>query len=271
MRKGPSREVVEYLVLAYALSWAWILGLLLTGSTTRPGQGWPTHLPALLGPAVAAVLVTWRHEGSAGVRALGARCVRWPGRAAWWVVAVLAVGAVAWVVASRDVNGLGVYSGAPVLAPALLVVYVLAVNGFGEETGWRGFLADHLLEQHSPRTTSVLVFVAWSLWHLPMFAVVSGLSGLGWATPGWAIGLLAGSIVLTWLYVEGRHSILLVATWHAAFNLTSATRATEGMVAAATSTAVMVAAVVIWWQWRQGSSSPDTSSHASASATRSAR
>jgi hypothetical protein len=65
--------------------------------------------------------------------------------------------------------------------------------------------------------------------------------------------------------------VLLVAAWHTAFNLTSATQATEGVVAATTSTAVMLAAGVVWWRWRHDSSRTETSSYASASAPRSTR
>ena len=68
---------------------------------------------------------------------------------------------------------------------------------------------------------------------------------MGWATVGWGLGLLAGSVVLTRLYVGSGRSVLLVAVWHTAFNFTSATTATEGLSAAITSTAVMVAAVVV--------------------------
>lgn len=45
------------------------------------------------------------------------------------------------------------------------------------------------------------------------------------------------------------NSVLLVAAWHTAFNLTSATKATSGLVAAMSSTVVMVAAVVISVVW----------------------
>ena len=40
-------------------------------------------------------------------------------------------------------------------------------------------------------------------------------------------------------------SVLLVALWHTAYNVTSATAVTDGLPAALTSTVVMVAAVVI--------------------------
>ena len=68
---------------------------------------------------------------------------------------------------------------------------------------------------------------------------------MGWATIGWVLGLLAGSVVLTRLYVGSGRSVLLVALWHTAFNFTTATTATQGLSAAITSTAVVVAAVVV--------------------------
>ena len=56
-------------------------------------------------------------------------------------------------------------------------------------------------------------------------------------------------MVLTYLYRGSGNSILLVAAWHTAFNLTSATKATSGLVAAISSTAVMIAAIVIAVVW----------------------
>ena len=68
---------------------------------------------------------------------------------------------------------------------------------------------------------------------------------MGWGRVGWGIGLLAGSVVLTRLYIGSGRSVLLVALWHTGFNITSATTATQGLSAAITSTAVIVAATVV--------------------------
>ena len=77
---------------------------------------------------------------------------------------------------------------------------------------------------------------------------------------GWTLGITAGSLVLAWLYRGSGASILLVAVWHIAFNLTAATEAGDGVVAAVTSTLVMVAAVVIIvndrWLRRSGQRAP---------------
>ena len=61
---------------------------------------------------------------------------------------------------------------------------------------------------------------------------------------GWFVGLLAGSLVLTYLYREGHRSVLLVASWHTAFNLVSGTKAT-GVVVGTLSSVL----VICWALW----------------------
>ncbi|NNU28480.1 CPBP family intramembrane glutamic endopeptidase [Isoptericola sediminis] len=239
-----------YVVLAYVLSWGYWVPLALGGQTVEAGVGRPSQLPGLLGPLVAAVVVTALVDGRAGLADLGRRMTRW--RVGWWwlsVVAVLAVGAVGLAVvgAVDDPGDLTRYSGIDAAAgPVVTVVLALVVNGLGEETGWRGFLADRLLRRHGLTTTALLVAAAWAPWHAPLFVVMASFSGF--TVPevlGWVIGLTAGSVVLTWLYRGSAGSILLVAVWHVAFNLTSGTPGTAGTVAAISSTVVMVAAVVV--------------------------
>lgn len=120
----------------------------------------------------------------------------------------------------------------------VLVPFVLLVNGIGEELGWRGYLADHLLRERSLPATAFLVAVAWGLWHLPLFWVVADFRQMGWLVPGWFLGLLAGSVVLTWLYRGSGGSVLLVALWHTPFNLVTATPGTSSTVAPVVSTVV---------------------------------
>jgi hypothetical protein len=60
----------------------------------------------------------------------------------------------------------------------------------------------------------------------------------------WAAALAAGSVIFTWLYREGHRSVLLVAAWHTAFNLTSAKEATSAV--AGTVTSLVVIAWAVW-------------------------
>jgi hypothetical protein len=63
-REAPSgspldvKALVVFFALAYALSWSWAFPLAVAHLVVRRGEGWPTHYPLLLGPAIAAVVVT---------------------------------------------------------------------------------------------------------------------------------------------------------------------------------------------------------------------
>lgn len=249
-----THPVTSYVVLACALSWAWWIPMIVRGEVVRTGIGWPTHLPGLAGPAVAAVVVTALVDGRVGLRDLAARLGRWRIGWGWWalVVATAALALLGLVVPALTGGDLPAaadfarYSGIAEIGLAGVVLVALVVNGVGEETGWRGFAADRLLVRYGLRRSALVVAGAWAFWHLPLFWVNDSFRSFGpLGTVGWLVGLTAGSVVLTWLYRGSGRSILLVAAWHTAFNLTSATEATGDVVAPVTSTVVIVAAVLV--------------------------
>ncbi len=62
----------------------------------------------------------------------------------------------------------------------------------------------------------------------------------------WAVGLLFGSIFLTWLYNSCEGSILMVILWHGTFNLFTATSGqATASIASIISTLVMVFVIII--------------------------
>ncbi len=262
--------LAAYLVVAYALSWAYWVPLAASSRTTEYGVGWPTHMPGLVGPAISAVIVTGVIGGRAGLADLWRRLTRWQCGRWWWSIpAILAAGAVGLAVTGgvSDTSDLASYHGiSSSFGPLWAIALVFVINGVGEELGWRGFLADHLLQRHGCTVTSLLVAVVWALWHIPLFLVSGSFQDFGVAgVVGWAIGLTAGSIVLTWLYRGSGASVLLVALWHTAFNYTSATPAADGAVAAISSTVVMgaaVAVVIVERRLARRSSPPRTSAAA---------
>lgn len=75
-----------------------------------------------------------------------------------------------------------------------------------------------------------MLAVGWALWHLPLFFVLV---------------IICGAVILTWVYNGTGGSVLLVALWHITYNMTSATEAAKGTVAAVVSTFVMVWAVAL--------------------------
>lgn len=239
---------ITFIALAYLFAWIWWIPLAMTGIVTKPGLAWPSHLPGLLAPAIAAIVTTAYFDGVQGVRALRRRIVRVRVPWRWYALIVLtaAMMSIPFIIGS-DVRtaDLTVYSGAGQWGLAT-VLYVLLLNGFGEEVGWRGYLADRMLQGHSLLDAAIRIWVVWGLWHLPLFFVVQNFRELGaGGIVGWAIGLLSGSIWLTWLYRESGSSIAVVALWHTAFNFATATAAAAGLPAAVASTLVMMASVVV--------------------------
>jgi membrane protease YdiL (CAAX protease family) len=260
------RPVVSFVVLTYALGWSWFLPMALRGDVVRMGVGWPTHLPGLAAPAIAAVLVTALADGRAGLNDLGRRVIRWRIGWRWWAVVaatlgLMLFGAVVPLLTGDDVPDLDEftsYSGIGAIGPLGVIVLALLVNGVGEETGWRGFAVDRLLRAHSFTWTALVVAVAWGGWHLPFFWMVAGFRGMGPLAVGWAVGLAAGSVVLAWLYREGHRSVLLVAAWHTAFNLSSATEATGAVTGTVSS--VLVIGWAVWVLQRESVASEGATS-----------
>lgn len=245
------RPVLSYFLLAYLLSWGWCVPLAVCGYKVRAGVGWPTDLPGFLGPVLAAMIVTGVVDGRSGLRNLWSRVTRWRvGWPLWLLVAgtlsLGLLGVLVPLVTGRDIPPLAdftSYTGIGQIT-AFGVVALAFLSGMGEETGWRGFAADRLLHDHSLTWTALVVGVGWAGWHLPLFWMVDSFNSMGVMAFGWLIGLLAASVVLTFLYREGRRSVLLVAAWHTAFNLISGTKAT-GMVVGTVSS-VLVIFFALW-------------------------
>lgn len=202
-------------------------------------------------PAVAAVVVAALADGRSGLRDLLSRATRWRIGWTWWllVAGTLSIGLLGVLVplsVGRDVPPLAdftTYTGIGGISPLGVVAVAFLVNGLGEETGWRGFAVHRLLRDHSLTATAMTVAVAWAAWHLPWFWLVDSFRSMGVLAVGWLVSLVAGSVVLTFLYQRSRNSILLVAGWHTAYNLTSATEATGVVVGAVAGLLVICAAL----------------------------
>ena len=252
---------VSFYVLTLTLSWGYWLTLLAQGRRVVPG-GVVTHFPGLLGPMLAAMAVTAVIGGRKALRELFGRMFRlgphWPSKL-MLALSPLALGAGAFaamqILGKRlpSVDTFAHYPGLPEHWPlAGVVTAVILVNGFGEETGWRGFLTERLLPAHGRFRATLFVALLWSLWHLPLFWLNLHMATLvGPVLIGWLFGLVCGAFVLAQVYLATGHSILCVALWHAGFNMMVATEAGTGLPAAIVNTAVMAWGVVVavrWWR-----------------------
>jgi uncharacterized protein len=264
MRAWVSRHpVVVFVVLAYGISWALWAPLIARGALVTPG-GSVSHFPGFLGPIVAAFVVTALVDGTAGVRSLVGRMVlvsRPLRRFAVYAFSAagflgLALVATALAGGAPAAADFGRFSGLPMLPLPLLVLIVLAANGFGEETGWRGFALPRLQRRFGPLAGTIALAAIWAGWHVPSFWIIEGYRSMGPAmlAGGFGFGILCGSIVLARVANRTAGSVLAVSLWHLCYNFGAATQAARGLIGMVTTSCVMVwAMVLVFRELRRGS------------------
>jgi CAAX protease family protein len=245
-------SLVVYFILAYAISWAFMLPVALSAQGIIPQEvPYGLYYLAPFGPALSAIILTAATEGRAGLGRLLSRLWKWRVGFRYYAFAVLApIGlfGVA-VLANRIIAGawpdlslLGQIDYMPYLGvPGVLILWFLTY-GFGEETGWRGYALPHLQRTRPAANAALLLGVLWAGWHLPAFFFRDTYVEMG--LPGFAmfvVSICFASVVFAWLYNSTGGSLLLVILFHVFFNWLSVSEAGGPFVA------ILMSAPVVAW------------------------
>jgi membrane protease YdiL (CAAX protease family) len=243
---AKKHPLLAFFALAYALSWIVEIPLALKAQELIQAEipFW-THYLAAYGPMLSAVILTIVRGGWEGLRELLGRMTKWRVNPGWWLAALaplglyLLVGMALWLIEGQriDLIAMGQVDYLPALGMAALPLWILTF-GIGEETGWRGFALPELQKDRSPLSATLILWVIWALWHLPLFFYSYPIAII----PGFLIGLLSGAIIFTWLYNSTGGSILMVALWHGTYNFTTACTSCK----TSPSAAVISALVMVW-------------------------
>jgi membrane protease YdiL (CAAX protease family) len=89
--------------------------------------------------------------------------------------------------------------------------------GLCEEIGWRGFALPHLQRRYSALVSSVIVGLAWALWHWPNFAIPSETPPL-WQWLVFPPLTVAVAVIFTWAYNSTKGSLFAVIVLHGAYS-----------------------------------------------------
>lgn len=122
--------------------------------------------------------------------------------------------------------------------------------GLGEELGWRGFLLPELQKKYSLLVSTLILWVFWSLWHLPFFFYLPTYLNMNvGALIGFLFSLFSGTIFLSWLFRQSGRNLPTLILWHGAFNLITASTFGNGVMAMGLSMIIMVMSIGIflWW------------------------
>ena len=226
VRRHP---VLSFFVLACLLTWAAI-----------PWQSF--FAPGVLIAAVVVVLLT---EGLPGLRAIGARLIRW--RVSWvWYALALAVP----LTVTFGAIGLTTATGSPVPRIAELHVWyaipmAIALNVVSplnaqlmEEPSFRGYAQPTLQRTRTPLAATVLMAVGVTVWHIP-FLVMPGFN----SSPIEAGATIAVTFWYAWLFNHASGSVLITLIAHA----TEGAIETSTLWAATRDTDRMASSYVLLW------------------------
>ena len=209
VRRHP---LITFFVLAYALAW-WIW-ILYAFNVTFLGPIFA------LGPFLAAIIVTALTRGTAGLKALLSRMVRWRVGLGWYAAALLLPVAVYVVAVSLNIL-LGASASTAeqfgswyLIFPLFAYSLLFPLSGaFGEELGWRGYALPRVQARLWALSAAVIIGVIQTAWHLPLF-----MSDRSTPPVPLIVGFMGLGILATWVFNNTRGSVLMTMLLHASNN-----------------------------------------------------
>jgi membrane protease YdiL (CAAX protease family) len=218
-------SLLQFFLLTYGVSWACFFG----AAATMAGGGQSSHVLAflrgplyflgVLAPALAALLLTKRDHGRAGVLSLLRRILRWRTNVQFYLFAMgyMAVTKLAVALLYRVATG-----GWPRLGQEAWYIIAVAIVlstpvQAGEEVGWRGYALPQLAARLGLARASLVLGVVWACWHLPFF-FFRATDKFGHSFPVYLLQVTALSVAAAWLYWRTGQSLLLVMLLHSAVN-----------------------------------------------------
>lgn len=219
-----ARSLAAFFVLTYAATWACFIAAAKissgVGSARLAGVRWLLLL-GTFAPSLVALGVTAWENGTAGTQALLRRLLEWRAGLRWYAFAIGYMAAIKLAVALvyRAVTGSWPIFGSEAWYIIIVAIVISTPLQAGEEIGWRGYALPGLAARFGFARASVVLGLIWAGWHLPLF-FVPGLDKYGQSFPVWALGVIALSVAITWLYVHTNESLLLVMLMHSAVDQT---------------------------------------------------
>ena len=216
-----AHPLIAFFVVACGYSWG------LWGWMMASDRGWlPFPFPSWMGsfgPSIAAVIVITISRGRTGIQELLRPILQWRFSGRWYLWVVIgctlpffaSLFVVAWLKPGTATLG---FFEQLVLLPLYYPLILVIGGSLGEEIGWRGYALPSLLKQRSALSASLIIFLMWMVWHLPLFWL-EGASQQGSSVFVFLITLMACSVLFTWVYRGTSGSLLSVLLFHTGINV----------------------------------------------------
>jgi hypothetical protein len=202
------------------------------------------------GPTLAAIIIQWIDD-SAKVRPLLKRILRF--KASWIiVVSIILVPiilySVSYFISISSFHGDMEFKLSGISNSWKWVLLALPFGPIMEELGWRGYMLPKLLKKNGVIKSTLLVGLAWGIWHMASFtfpgaAIPSFLPVNLWTIILFCLNTIGLSMIYTYVFFKTGGSVFYAILLHAFFN--SAANITADMFGETEQYSVLLSAYVI--------------------------
>lgn len=224
---------VKFTLATFAFTWLLLAFSILSGQSSKD---FPNILFYVIGgcsPSLVATFFVWRNFNIEQRREFWSRVFS-PRRIKpmWWIITLIAVPAAmllgVWVDsllggALPQMDYIYMLKAQPTEIP-IFIIMMLIGGPLAEELGWRGLLLDSFQKKWSPVVSTLVLFLIWWLWHLPMF-FLPGTTQYDWGLFGsmfwlFAMNVFLLTILMTLAHNANQRSVLAAILVHFSYNMT---------------------------------------------------
>jgi len=221
--------ILTFVFLVYALTWPFFILEVLASYAILPFElPMPIMILQAFMPGLAAVIVSGWISGKAGIRALFEKLLIVRVGLRWYAFAIFILAFVsATAISLNNLFGTSAvsllstkmppFSGPIELFINIVMLFIFSAIFNSEELGWRGFALPKLQAKYNALTSSLILSIPWLFFHLPLFFKL-GSSQADSSFICYGIGIIAQTVIFTWMYNNTRGSVLLAILLHASSN-----------------------------------------------------
>lgn len=221
---ASNRSVFTFFVATFVFSWLfWLPGLLSSlGLFQIPVPNMVWVILGAHGPLFAALGLTYREDGWAGVKKLLRKGFDLRMKPIWWLLIVMLSFVLAGLAVGVNVFLSGYQPDQTLLLQPLMILPTFLVmffvgGSFQEEFGWRGYALPRLLEKWNPAIASLILGTVWGFWHLPLF-YIQGASQVFMPFGVFLMLAIAFSVLFTWFFQRTSGNLFSALLFHTAIN-----------------------------------------------------
>ena len=124
---------------------------------------------------------------------------------------------------SQFIEDIGGFDKMAYLSIPTILVTGLYAGPLGEELGWRGFLLPEFQKKYSNLKSAIIIGIIWFVWHIPLWwapfgTLVSGEAISIFPVILYFMMLICLSIIITWLVINSKGSVLIAILFHLSIN-----------------------------------------------------